>query len=642
MAGKPKHVIAERTDLMKEWDYEENNKLNINPNVVGVGSHTKAWWKCKKGHSWQTEIKARVSGIGCPYCVNKKILKGFNDFATAYPELAKQWHPTKNGKLTPEQISPHSNKTVYWLCEKGHDYELSPYKRANGQNCPYCNNRRLLVGFNDLETTYPDIAKEWDYSQNVGSPRDYTYRSMYKAYWKCSICGHTWEAMIRDRVDSKYHLCPVCTLAKRGKERHNKLIKEQGGITDPLLIAEWDFEKNGKGPEEYRPQSNESVYWICSKCGYRYKARLSNRTALGRGCACCAGKVVVPGVNDLSTTHPKLAAEWHTTKNGDLHPTDVSYGMAKRIWWLCPEGHAYQATLLHRSSGTNCPKCNSGRQTSFAEQAVYFYVKMVFPDAISRYKEIFDKSMELDIYIPSIKLAIEYDGVAWHKADKLKREIKKYQICQKHGIKLLRLKEKQSETDRFTADSILSIRGNMYEHDQLAKVIRFLLDKIDPETNMLTMKKLIFHSRVDINIDRDEAEIRSYMTKLKKGSFADKYPDLAKEWHPTKNGNLTPDMFKPHSDIKVWWECPVCGHEYPATIGHRVAGTGCPKCGILKSKQSKQKRIAMLEQNTLEVIREFDSITEASKMLGINNSNISMVCKGFRRHAGGFSWKYIT
>ena len=641
MSGKPKHVIAERTDLMEEWDFEENRQLNINPHVVGVGSHIKAWWICKKGHRWQTEIKARVSGIGCPYCANKKILKGFNDFATAYPKLAKQWHPTKNGSLAPDQVAPHSNKLVYWLCENGHEFKMTPVNRANGQNCPYCNNRRLLVGYNDLGTTHPNIAKEWDYSKNIGSPKDYTYRSMFKAHWKCSTCGNEWTAQIRDRVDSKYQLCPVCTLAKKGKERHNKLIKEHGGITDPQLIAEWDYSKNDKGPEEYRPLSNESVYWICSKCGYHFKAKINNRT-LRKSCAACKGKVVVKGINDLATTHPKLAAEWHPTKNGDLRPTDVSYGMATQIWWVCSEGHEYKATLLHRSSGTNCPKCNSGRQTSFAEQAVFYYVRKVFPRAISRYKEIFSNGMELDIFIPSIKLAIEYDGEAWHKADKLNREKRKYQICQKHGIKLLRLKEKSSETDRYTADSVLSIRGNMYEHNQLAKVIRFLLDKIDPETNMWTRKTPFFHSKVDINIDRDEAEIRSYMTRLKNGSFAEKYPDLAIEWHPSKNGNLSPDKVKPQSDIKVWWKCPACSHEYYGTVGHRVSGTGCPKCGIMKSKQSKQKRVSMLDPNTSEVIRTFDSIVEASKVMGINNSNITMVCKGLRKKAGGYSWEYVT
>ena len=158
---------------------------------------------------------------------------------------------------------------------------------------------------------------------------------------------------------------------------------------------------------------------------------------------------------------------------------------------------------------------------------------------------------------------------------------------------------------------------------------------------MWTRRRPIFHSRVDINIERDEAEIRSYMTKVKKGSFAEKYSDLAKEWHPTKNGEMKPEMFLPHSDIKVWWLCPVCGHDYKTSFGHRVEGTGCPKCGILKSKRSKQKKVYMLDKDTLKIIKIFDSIMDASREMKINNSNISMVCKGIRKLAGGYGWKYV-
>lgn len=319
----------------------------------------------------------------------------------------------------------------------------------------------------------------------------------------------------------------------------------------------------------------------------------------------------------------------------------MTYGRATKVWWVCPEGHEYQATILHRSSGTNCPICNSGRQTSFAEQAVYYYVKKVFPDAVSRYKEIFSNSMELDIYIPSIKLAIEYDGKAWHKAEKLDRERKKYQICQEHGIKLLRLKEKMSKEALFTADEFLSIEGNMYEQNQLQQVIRLLLDKIDPESNMWTRRNpLAFHSKVDINLYRDGNKIRSYMTKLKTGSFAEKYPDLAKEWHPMKNEDVSPNKVKPHSDIVIWWTCPDCGNEYKASIGHRVDGTGCPKCGIIKSALKRSKQVVMVNPATQEE-KIFTSISEASRVLGINSSNISMVCKGQRPKAGGYIWKYL-
>lgn len=568
-----------------------------------------------------------------------KLMKGKNDLKTLYPELAKRWHPTLNDS-TPDCVSAHSNKQFAWLCDKGHTFYCSPDKRIRGNGCPYCSSRALLLGYNDLETVFPNIAKEWDYAKNEGTPKDYTHHSTYKANWKCSVCGNEWTMRIRDRSDSKYQLCPKCAAIKRGEERHASELQKRGGITDPLLLKEWDYELNEKGPEVYTPKSNKDVFWICSKCGYRFRAKISNR-ALRKSCACCKNKVAVKGKNDLATTHPQLAAEWHPTKNGDLKPDDVTYGAGKKVWWLCPEGHEYQATLGHRSSGTNCPICNSGRQTSFAEQAVYYYVKKVFPDAVSRYTGIFANSMELDIYIPSIKLAIEYDGEAWHKGDKKNREKKKYQICKAHGIRLLRLKEKSSDADLDAADECLSIQGNMYEHKELAKTIRFLLDKIDPESNAFTRKKPIFHSRVDINIPRDEMEIRSYMTKISDGSFAELYPDLAKEWHPIKNKTLMPDKVKPHSGIRVWWLCSICGLEYEMAIGTRTSGCGCRKCGIAKNARSRQKAIVMLDADTKEELHVFESITEASRELGINSSNISMVCKGQRAKAGGYSWKYL-
>ncbi len=563
-----------------------------------------------------------------------------NSLYENHPEIARQWHPALNGDVLPNQVAARSNKKYYWLCEKGHVYQNSPDKRVRGENCPYCNNRRVLVGYNDLETVYPNIAKEWDCSQNTGSPKDYTYRSTYNAHWKCSTCGNEWTAHIRDRVDSKYQICPKCSAKKRGEERHRKALQKSGCITNPLLLAEWDYERNEKGPDEYTPMSNEDAYWICSKCGYHYKAKINNRSN-GRGCACCAGKIVVAGINDLATTHPKLAAEWHPTRNGGLRPMDVSYGMADKVWWLCPEGHEYQASILHRSSGTNCPICNAGRQTSFAEQAVFYYVRKVFPDAISHYRDIFDNGMELDIYIPSIKLGIEYDGEAWHRSNTRVRDKRKWEICQANNIRLFRVKEKTSDEDRGIADEILSLgNGPMYQPQNLRKVIRLLLDKIDPETNMWTGTKPIFHSRVDINLERDEAEIRSYMTTLRKGSLADEYPEIAAEWHPIKNESLLPDKVKPYSDIKAWWICPVCRNEYYTSVGHRVDGTGCPKCGVRKSRQSKEKPVHMVDLETNKVIKQFISISEASRQMKISSGNISAVCKGVRRHAGGYGWRF--
>ena len=95
---------------MAEWNYEKNGDLN--PYELTAFSHRKVWWKCEKGHEWNATVASRTSGKGCPYCIGKKAWKGFNDLSTTHPELAREWHPTKNDELTPFDITFGSDKKV--------------------------------------------------------------------------------------------------------------------------------------------------------------------------------------------------------------------------------------------------------------------------------------------------------------------------------------------------------------------------------------------------------------------------------------------------------------------------------------------------------------------------------------------------
>ncbi len=571
-----------------------------------------------------------------------KVIKGVNDLETLYPEIAEEWHPTANGELKASDITSHSNKKRFWLCKEGHTYDAGTDKRVRGSGCPYCANKRILVGFNDLKSLYPNLVEEWDYENNENKPEEYVYSSAKKVNWICTTCGTRWNSEIRHRTDRKSG-CPECAKKLRVESKHKYHLSKNGSINNSLLLEEWDYNKNPKGPEEYTPWSNESVFWVCSKCGYEYKAKISNRQN-GRGCACCKNKVVVKGKNDLATTHPHLAKEWHPFKNGELKPENITYGNGKKVWWLCPEGHEYQATILHRSHGTNCPVCNSGRQTSFAEQAVYFYVKKIFDDAISRYTDIFKNGMELDIYIPSRKLAIEYDGEAWHKSEKFDREKEKYRICKEKGIKLIRLKEKRNDTDMWTADEIWNVSGNgaMYEHKNLAQLIRMLLDKLDTRSNFWTRKRMSdLHSPININLERDEMEIRSYMKKLKGDSLEDLFPEIAKEWHPTKNKTVKPNQVKRGSSTKYWWLCPSCNNEYMASVSHRTSGTGCPKCGAKRGAANRRRKVHMIDMKTNEILKTFESVVDAAQYMNFKTSgNITSVCKGTRSHSGGYLWRY--
>ena len=333
--------------------------------------------------------------------------------------LMAEWDYEKNNLigLFPDKLQHKSHKKAWWKCAQGHSWQMEIYYRTDGRACPFCTNKRVWIGFNDLTTLYPEIAKEWHPEKNIGlNIFDFVIGSAQKIWWKCSACKYEWEAEIRHRIQRNSG-CPECAKIKRGQTRRESNLKNGTPLNDPLLLSEWDYEKNIDFPENYLPGSNEVVWWKCSKCHYNWKAKISNRAILKRGCPCCANKVAVAGVNDLATTNPELAKEWHPQKNGTLTPQQVLAGSARKIWWICPKGHEYQASLLHRGHGTNCPVCNSGRQTSFAEQAFFYYIKQIFPDAESRVTGIIGRRMELDIYIPSPKIAIEYDGEFWHKTD---------------------------------------------------------------------------------------------------------------------------------------------------------------------------------------------------------------------------------
>lgn len=563
-------------------------------------------------------------------------------------ELMSFWDDDKNHPLglEPEKLQAKSNKKAWWKCLKGHSWQREIYRQNEKRSCPYCTNKQVLIGFNDLQTLYPDIAQEWDFANNPKDISAYVIGSAQKVWWKCSKCGIRWKTAIRARTQ-RGSGCPNCAKVKRAETRHNTNLKTKNCLSDPLLLKEWDSDKNMEPPSRYFPGSNKKVWWKCSRCGYGWQAKISNRAILRRACPCCANKIAVTGKNDLATAHPDLAKEWHPTKNGNLTPQQVLPGSSKKVWWLCPSGHEYRASLLHRVHGTNCPVCNSGRQTSFAEQAVFYYISQIFPDAKNRVKGILRRRMELDIYIPTKKLAIEYDGVFWHKDDDYERELFKYHECQRLGIKLIRIKESENSLISYpiknTADEIWHV-DKLYNKGQLSVLIQFLLDKLDPRSNMFTRETCCFHSPIDINVERDEFKIRQYMHKLKDDNLELLYPALVSEWNYGKNEGLTPAMFAPGSSLKVWWKCPTCGHEWKTSICHRTKGnSGCPVCYRKEMKVHHPEAVSICQYTKDGAfIKKWNSIAEAARILKINASNIGMAAKHIhgRRYAGGYRWEY--
>ncbi len=196
--------------LIAEWDAEKNAPLT--PEQVLAGTRRKVWWRCAKGHSWQTAVLSRTQlGTGCPVCAGRSVLSGENDFASRYPQLAAEWDGERNGALLPEAVTANSNRKVWWLCGKGHSYAAPVAARTrNGSGCPYCANRKVMQGFNDLATLYPKVAAEWHPMLNGAlTPEEVVAGSHRKVWWQCSL-GHVWKAAIYSRTGNRLCGCPVC------------------------------------------------------------------------------------------------------------------------------------------------------------------------------------------------------------------------------------------------------------------------------------------------------------------------------------------------------------------------------------------------------------------------------------------------
>lgn len=135
-------MLSFRPELINEWDFEKNGDLK--PEEMFKASEKRVWWKCVKGHQWEARIGDRVRGNQCPYCLNQRLLKGYNDVLTYRPELAKIWHPTKNNGCELSDFPKTSEKKVWWKCENGHEFISSIYSRYKAKNlCYMCYKEKL-------------------------------------------------------------------------------------------------------------------------------------------------------------------------------------------------------------------------------------------------------------------------------------------------------------------------------------------------------------------------------------------------------------------------------------------------------------------------------------------------------------------
>ncbi len=400
-------------------------------------------------------------------------------------------------------------------------------------------------------------------------------------------------------------------------------------ISNARLMAEWDWEENekrGLDPNKLTLGSGKKAGWICSK-GHHWDTAIDHRTTRGSNCPYCSNRKILPGYNDLKSQRPELMTEWNFETN-TIDPSTVAVKSNKPANWICPKGHRYTKLIYIRTNGSACPICMQAMSTSFPEQCFFYYTKKVFPDAISRFKDLFDNQMELDIYIPSIKTGIEYDGFFWHDDKEAANEQKKFQICKKNHIRLFRIKEGKFNGYSPVADRIWYIPRKC-SNKKLSYYILECLKSLNNENVILP----------EVDVEKDKAEILEYKTLKLEDSLLFINPEVAQEWHPTKNGKLTPDMFSPGSSENVWWLCPKCGKEWRTTIANRTKGHGCDVCVDPKRRETHRNTLLAKRKPIDKELCLLDWDYELNEYGPEHYTKGSGERVNWRCHKCGYKWK---
>ena len=535
----------------------------------------------------------------------------------------------------------------------------------------------------------PNLLKQWDWEKNATLglfPEKITCGSNKSAWWICDVCGYNWRSNCNNRT--KGNGCPACAnkVLIKGK---NDLLSQH-----PEIAKKWHSSLNEKGADEVFSHSCQKAWWVCDKdVRHVFSAKVSHLTEGRIICPICSNQKIVVGINDLSTTHPNLLKEWDYEKN-KITPQEVTFGTNKKVWWKCSKMHGWRATIVSRAGKqqTDCPECKKELRQSLPEKTIAFYLSKKY--AVEETKHfVWLRKKEIDIYIPALRLGIEYDGRQWHKEPQ--KDLLKDELCKKNGISLLRIREEGCPFYSTTAFVVVVpiFRDKVAQLAALVKkVFSFLNDHFStaldttPDINkdyfeivkkVASMEKdnsvannaLFFEWNYKRNKGLDprflslgahekvwwlckqghewKAAIYSRASgigcpycsgkKVLEGynDLQTLFPELAKQWDHSRN-EIKPTQVRPQSNKVFWWVCHRCGNEWEAAVSHRVRGRNCPKCGRTKTTEAHFKKVINME--TGEV---FSSIKEAAQSLRINACSISDCCRGKRKKAGGFRWRFF-
>jgi hypothetical protein len=189
-------------------------------NGVHPGSELEFNWVCENNHEWRRSIREEIRAKGCSKCIGKQVWEGHTDIASQHPRLASEFASdlnldTDGIPLLPSNVHQGSNTAFWWRCvEHQHIWRTSVQKRTlDKTNCPFCSDRRVWPGYNDLWTKRPDLVSEINFDRHPHlEPRKLLWVSHQVINWICTQT-HEWSAQLVNRTSNGSRSptgCPDC------------------------------------------------------------------------------------------------------------------------------------------------------------------------------------------------------------------------------------------------------------------------------------------------------------------------------------------------------------------------------------------------------------------------------------------------
>lgn len=559
------------------------------------------------------------------------------DLSQLHTELLTSWDFEKNSNFNIHNVK--AKDKVWWICEKWHSYEATIDFRNRWGWCSFCAGKKILLWYNDLWTTNPELLEEWDFDKN-----DKLWYNPYKIWrWsakkvrrKCKTCGYEWNTYVYTR--SKWIWCIMCWFKSGREKQKQKKIEQLGTLEEryPELAKERNYERNWDlKPSWFSTGSNEVVWWKC-KNWHERRASINQRTR-GTKCKKClwfakktdeefkeemknkSPNIIILNKYETARTRLKCKCkicwhEWEAIANhiqqGQWCPQCARIQQSERQAMTQEEFESrmfqvnpniqilWKYKTSHERVKVKCKKCNHEwnpkawdiiqwnwcpncyhSATSYMEQFIFYAFSLAIGENAIKSRDKKTVWKELDIYIPKFNFAIEPWAWFWHK-NKLKDDLKKREICLEKWINLIIIYDwcKDSKYYSFLKENnIIYFKKDLWNNKERDSLKWLVIDLF----KIVGINEIFNENQWSLISDKAYVASRRDNTE----EFIDKVKTV------NNKIDVIWEYLWYHSKTKV--RCKKCWYEWEMSPTHIMDGHWCPKCiGRLKTTKEFSEQLA--------------------------------------------------